>query len=271
MKLLRELLKELSAGLNPAEYPPQFFKNFLSFRLKNNRIEAVRHPHIPDINTFLFIDRQRDILLRNTHQFVEGFPANDVLLWGARGTGKSSLVKALLGVFGNKGLRIIQVYKDDIPELAELYEVLRDKEEKFILFFDDLSFEPHEDSFKLLKSLLEGDIEERPQNVLVYATTNRRNLIPEVEEEEKFPEESMQERVSLVERFGIRLHFIPFSQRQYLEIVKKYLDTFGVNMDENIKKEALMWATERGSFSGRVAYQFVKDLLGRLGIKADKT
>ena len=270
MNLLRELIKELSAGLNPAEYPPQFFKNHLSFRLKNNRIEAVRHPHIPDINSFLFVDRQKEILLKNTEQFVEGYPANDVLLWGARGTGKSSLVKALLGVFGDKGLRIIQLYKDEIPELAELYEVLRDKEERFILFFDDLSFEPHEDSFKLLKSLLEGDIEERPPNVLVYATTNRRNLIPEIEEEEKFPEESVQERVSLVERFGIRLQFLPFSQQNYLEIVKNYLDTFGVEFNEEIKRKALRWATERGSFSGRVAFQFVKDLLGRLRIKADK-
>ncbi len=270
MNLLRELIKELSTGLNPAEYPPQFFKNHLSFRLKNNRIEAVKHPHIPDINAFLFVDRQKEVLLRNTQQFVEGYPANDVLLWGARGTGKSSLVKALLGVFGDRGLRIVQLYKDEIPELADLYEVLRGKEEKFILFFDDLSFEPHEDSFKLLKSLLEGDIEERPPNVLVYATTNRRNLIPEVEEEEKFPEESVQERVSLVERFGIRLQFLPFSQQNYLEIVKKYLDTFGVEFNEEIRREALRWAIERGSFSGRVAFQFVKDLLGRLRIKADR-
>ena len=267
MSLLKELLKEIQHGLNPAEYPPQFFRNFLAFRLKNNRIEAVKHPHIPNIDSLLFIDRQKEILLRNTEQFVEGYPANDVLLWGARGTGKSSLVKSLLGVFGDKGLRIVQLYKDEIPELAELYEVLRDKEEKFILFFDDLSFEPHEDSFKLLKSLLDGDVEERPVNVLVYATTNRRNLIPELEEMEKFPEESLQERVSLVERFGIRLHFPPLSQREYLHIVEKYLETFGVEMDEEVRKESLRWATERGSFSGRVAYQFVKDLLGRRRIK----
>ncbi|AAC06633.1 hypothetical protein aq_336 [Aquifex aeolicus VF5] len=166
MSLVEQLVKELSKGLNTRDYPEGFFKEHLAFRLKINKLEPVKHPHIPDINSLLGVEKQKEVLLRNTAQFVKGLPANDVLLWGARGTGKSSLVKALLGVFGKEGLRIVQVTKHEIPELADLYEVLRDKEEKFILFFDDLTFEPHEDAFRLLKSIMEGDVEERPQNVL---------------------------------------------------------------------------------------------------------
>lgn len=264
MSLVEQLVKELSKGLNVREYPEGFFKEHLAFRLKVNKLEPVKHPHIPDINSLLGIERQKEALLRNTAQFVKGFPANDALLWGARGTGKSSLVKALLGVFGKEGLRIVQVTKHEIPELADLYEVLRDKEERFILFFDDLTFEPHEDTFRLLKSLLEGDVEERPLNVLVYATTNRRHLSPDLEERDKFPEEALHEKFSLVERFGIRLQFPPISKEVYLEIVKSYLEKFGIKVNEEVEMEALRWATERGSFSGRVAYQFAKDYAGRV-------
>ncbi|WP_231967089.1 ATP-binding protein [Thermocrinis minervae] len=241
------------------------FKNYLAFRLKEGKLYPVKHPHIPPIDLLLNVERQKEVLLRNTLQFVKGYPANDVLLWGDRGTGKSSLVKSLLGVFGENGLRIIQVYKMDIIHLSDLYETVRDQPYWFILFFDDLSFEPGEESFKTLKSFMEGDIEERPRNILVYATSNRRNLVPQLERDEKFPEESQLEVISLVERFGIKLGFFAFGKEEYLKIVKTYAKERKLDVEEPfLEKLALEWATYRGSFSGRTAFQFIKDLEGRL-------
>ena len=269
MQSLRELIRALFGSLQPEEYGDEFFENHLAFRLRFSRLEPVRRPSIPDPDLLRYVDEQKEILFRNTEQFVKGYPANDVLLWGERGTGKSSLVKSLLGVFGSEGLRIVQIYKGEIPSLAELYEVLGGRKQKFILFFDDLSFEPGEDSFKLLKSMLEGDIEERPENVLVYATSNRRHLIPDVELNEKFPSESLQERVSLIDRFGIRLGFFAFDKEKYLDIVRSYAFRRGIDIsEEELEREALRWATERGSFSGRTAHQFIRDLSGRLNLSS---
>ncbi|RUM29249.1 MAG: ATP-binding protein, partial [Aquifex sp.] len=244
-------------------------REHLAFRVRSSNIEPIRHPSISDPEDLRNVDRQKEILFRNTEQFVMGFPANDVLLWGERGTGKSSLVRSLLHTFGSRGLRLIQVYKWDIPSLTDLYDILRDREERFILFFDDLSFEPNEDTFRLLKSILDGDLEERPENVLVYATSNRRHLIPDVEREEKFPSESLQERISLIDRFGIRLGFFAFDKERYLDIVRHYVRKRGLSVNgEELEREALRWATERGSFSGRTAYQFVKDLEGRIRLSS---
>lgn len=251
------------------ECPDTFFKEHLAFRLRSSEIEPIKHPSVPDPEDIKNVDRQKEILFRNTEQFVRSFPANDVLLWGERGTGKSSLVRSLLHTFGRQGLRLVQVHKWDIPSLTDLYEVLRNREERFILFFDDLSFEPDEDAFRLLKSILDGDLEERPENVLVYATSNRRHLIPDVEIEEKFPSESLQERISLIDRFGIRLGFFAFDKEKYLEIVRHYVRKRELEVsEEELEREALMWATERGNFSGRTAYQFVKDLEGRIRLSS---
>jgi predicted AAA+ superfamily ATPase len=269
VSLIEELIRLIAKPLRREDYEDFFFKENLAFRIKGSRIEAVRHPSMPDPDSLLHIEEQKRILFRNTAQFVRGYPANDVLLWGERGTGKSSLVKSLLTVFAEEGLRIVQMYKWEIPSLTELYEVLREREEKFILFFDDLSFEPSEDSFKLLKSLLDGDVEERPENVLVYATSNRRNLMPDREFEEKFPSESLQERISLIDRFGIRLSFFPFDKDRYLSIVRFYAKRRGLNLPEDkLCEEALLWARERGNFSGRTALQFIKDLEGRLNLSS---
>ncbi|WP_457600527.1 ATP-binding protein [Hydrogenivirga sp.] len=269
MNFLEELRRLISQSLRSEDYDDGFFHKHTAFRLRVSRIEPVVHPSTPDPGTLMHVERQRKTLLRNTAQFVKGLPANDILLWGERGTGKSSLVKSLLKVFAGEGLRIVQVHKWEIPSLTELYDVLRDRPQRFILFFDDLSFEPHEDSFKLLKSLLEGDIEERPENVLVYATSNRRHLIPDVETEEKFPSESVQERVSLIDRFGIRLGFFAFTKDQYLDIVRSYADRRRLNIpEEELEREALLWATERGNFSGRTAHQFIRDLEGRLNLSS---
>lgn len=246
------------------------FKEYIAFRLKDGRLEPVPYPSVPDPEDLLGIEVQKRILLRNTAQFVKGYPANDVLLWGDRGTGKSSLVRSLLKPFSGEGLRIVQLHKWDIPSLSDLYQILRGKPQKFILFFDDLSFEPNEEAFKLLKSLLDGDIEERPPNVLVYATSNRRHLVPNRDEEEKFPTDSFHEKISLIERFGIRLAFYPFDKNTYLRIVWHYVEKRNLKVsEEGVKEEALRWATERGNFSGRTAYQFVKDLEGRLSLSSD--
>ncbi len=237
---------------------------YVAFRFRGGELEPVKNPSIPDPDDLLGIDRQKEILFRNTRQFVLGYPANDVLLWGDRGTGKSSLVKSLLKVFKDEGLKIVQIYKWEIPSLSDLYSVLRSSPYRFILFFDDLSFEPSEEAFKLLKSLLDGDIEERPENTLVYVTSNRRNIIAQREYEDKFPQDSYQEAISLAERFGIRLSFHSFNKEMYLKIVKHYIKKRKLDIDEKfVEEEALRWATERGSFSGRVAFQFVKDLEGR--------
>ena len=266
---LEDLLNVLQRPLDPGEYGEDFFQRSYAFRLRSGRIEPVSHPSIPDPEDILGVDSQKDTLFRNTAQFVRGYPANDVLLWGDRGTGKSSLVRSLLKPFAEEGLRIIQLHKWEIPSLSDLYQVLRGKLQRFILFFDDLSFEPGEESFKLLKSLLDGDIEERPSNVLVYATSNRRHLVPNGDEGDKFPTDSFHERISLIERFGIRLAFYPFDKGTYLRIVEHYVSKRGIDVPkERLVDEALRWATEKGNFSGRTAYQFVKDLEGRLSLSS---
>lgn len=239
----------------------------IAYRFKDGELLPIKHPHLPDFESLLHIQRQKEVLERNTLQFVKGMPANDALLWGDRGTGKSSLVKSMLTLFAKDGLRLIQVYKMDILHLSDLYSLLRERKEKFILFFDDLSFEPGDENIRILKSLMDGDIEERPQNVLVYATSNRRHLTQERSEEEKFPEESYWERVSLVERFGIRLGFFAFGKEQYLSIVKHMALQRSLKIEEEeLQKLALDWALQNG-FSGRSANNFIKDLEGRLRLK----
>ena len=243
------------------------FESYVAFRFKEGKLQPVKHPHIPDFDSLLHIDYQKETLKRNTLQLIKGLPANDVLLWGERGTGKSSLVKSMLGLFAKEGLRIVQVYKMDIMHLSELYDALREREEKFILFFDDLSFEPEDENVRVLKSMMDGDVEERPQNLVIYATSNRRHLMPEVQRDEKFPEESYRERVSLVERFGIRLGFFAFGKEQYLSIVESLALRRGLNIDKKeLESLALQWAINNG-FSGRSAFQFIKDLEGMLKLK----
>ncbi len=266
---LEDLLSILEGRLDPGRYGEDFFSKYLAFRFRRGEIEPIPHPSVPDPEDILGVDSQKEILFRNTAQFVKGLPANDVLLWGDRGTGKSSLVRSLLKPFAEEGLRIIQLHKWEIPSLSDLYKVLRGKLQRFILFFDDLSFEPSEEVFKLLKSLLDGDIEERPSNVLVYATSNRRHMVSEREEEGKFPTDSFHEKISLIERFGIRLAFYPFDKDTYLRIVEHYAENRELNISkEKLREEALRWATERGNFSGRTAYQFIKDLEGRLSLSS---
>ncbi|AEE14181.1 protein of unknown function DUF815 [Thermodesulfobium narugense DSM 14796] len=243
-------------------------KEIAAFRFKDEKLMPIHNVSFYDLNKFLGIDEQIKTLLKNTFKFVKRLPASDVLLWGERGTGKSSLVKAMLGKFFSDGLRIIQIYKSQINDLSNLYGLLRDEDYRFILFFDDLSFSIGEDSWMVLKALLDGDIEERPSNILVYATSNRRHLTKEEDTNEKFANDAYRETISLVERFGIRLSFSPFSKEQYLNIVKNYVNLRGLEIDEEIlSQRALEWVQMGGSFTGRSAFQFVEYLYGEEMLK----
>jgi uncharacterized protein len=227
------------------------------------------------------IDRVRDTLVENTERFARGLPANNALLWGARGMGKSSLVKAvhadinrkLADAAGARPLKLIEIHREDIETLPELMGLLRSDPHRFLVFCDDLSFDANDTSYKSLKAVLEGGIEGRPENVIFYATSNRRHLLPrDMMENERStainPGEAVEEKVSLSDRFGLWLGFHKCSQDEYLDMVHAYVDHFGLGRDrdrDEIRREALEWATTRGSRSGRTAWQYIQDLAGRLG------
>lgn len=239
-------------------------------------LEPVRHVASMQLADLKQIDGQKEKIERNTLQFVQGKTANNVLLTGARGTGKSSLIKACLNAYAGQGLRLIEVDKADLTDLPDIVVVVSDRPEKFIIFCDDLSFEDGEPGYKALKSILDGSVAAATPNVLIYATSNRRHLLPEYMSEnrtythtddgEVHPGEVVEEKISLSERFGLWVSFYPFSQDEYLTIVAQWLASLGVPASaiEAALPEALVWALERGSRSGRVAYQFARDYAGRL-------
>ncbi len=239
-------------------------------------LEPVRHVASMQLADLKEIDGQKEKIERNTLQFVQGKTANNVLLTGARGTGKSSLIKACLNAYADQGLRLIEVDKADLTDLPDIVDVVSDRPEKFIIFCDDLSFEDGEPGYKALKSILDGSVAAATPNVLIYATSNRRHLLPEYMSEnrtythtddgEVHPGEVVEEKISLSERFGLWVSFYPFSQDEYLTIVAQWLASLGVPASaiEAARPEALVWALERGSRSGRVAYQFARDYAGRL-------
>ena len=239
-------------------------------------LEPVRHVASMQLADLKEIDGQKEKIERNTLQFVQGKTANNVLLTGARGTGKSSLIKACLNAYAGQGLRLIEVDKADLTDLPDIVDVVSDRPEKFIIFCDDLSFEDGEPGYKALKSILDGSVAAATPNVLIYATSNRRHLLPEYMSEnrtythtddgEVHPGEVVEEKISLSERFGLWVSFYPFSQDEYLTIVAQWLASLGVPTSaiEAARPEALVWALERGSRSGRVAYQFARDYAGRL-------
>lgn len=243
-------------------------------------LEPVRHVAQMGLADLQEIDGQKDKIQRNTQQFVQGLPANNVLLTGARGTGKSSLVKACLNAYAPEGLRLIEVDKADLVDLPDIVDVVADRPERFIVFCDDLSFEDGEAGYKALKSILDGSVSAAGQNVLIYATSNRRHLLPEYMKEnlsythtpdgEVHPGEVVEEKISLSERFGLWVSFYPFSQDEYLAIAGQWLASFGVSAAdaEKARPQALVWALERGSRSGRVAYQFARDYAGSHGTVA---
>ena len=238
-------------------------------------LEPVRHVATLRLSDLQEIDGQKEKIQRNTEQFVRGLTANNVLLTGARGTGKSSLVKACLNEYAAQGLRLIEVDKDDLVDLPDIIDVVSARPEKFLVFCDDLSFEDGEPGYKALKSILDGSVAASTPNVLIYATSNRRHLLPEymkenltythTEDGEVHPGEGVEEKISLSERFGLWISFYPFSQDEYLAIMQQWLTALGAPAAqlEEARAEALIWALERGSRSGRVAYQFARDWVGR--------
>ncbi|MBS0292162.1 MAG: ATP-binding protein [Proteobacteria bacterium] len=240
-------------------------------------LEPVRHVSGMRLDDLKEIDAQKEKIERNTRQFVAGRTANNVLLTGARGTGKSSLIKACLNSYAPQGLRLIEVDKADLTDLPDIVEVVSERPEKFIIFCDDLSFEEGEGGYKALKSILDGSVAAATPNVLIYATSNRRHLLPEQMKDnlsystsadgEIHPGEVVEEKISLSERFGLWVSFYPFSQDEYLAIVAQWLSSLGVAPQdiEAARPQALVWALERGSRSGRVAYQFARDFAGRQG------
>jgi predicted AAA+ superfamily ATPase len=238
-------------------------------------ISPVVHVGAIQLDDLKEIDAQKEKIQRNTEQFVHGLPANNVLLTGSRGTGKSSLIKACLHAYAAQGLRLIEVDKTELVDLPDIVELVAQRPEKFIVFCDDLSFDEGEPGYKALKSVLDGSIAAATPNVLIYATSNRRHLLPEYMAEnlsythtpdgEVHPGEVIEEKISLSERFGLWVSFYPFNQEEYLQIVAQWLSALGVNAADiaQARPEALVWALERGSRSGRVAWQFARDYAGR--------
>lgn len=271
------VLGRLEAVLPPAPPLPDWH-SAVAFRWRktNGRgwLQAVRQPHPIRLAELETIDDQKARILANTRQFVAGQGANNVLLTGSRGCGKSSLVKAVLNEFSDQGLRLIEVDKDDLIDLADIIDLIDGRNERFIVFCDDLSFEAGETAYKALKSVLDGSISAPPANVLIYATSNRRHLMPEYFSEnletkhvgdEVHPGEATEEKISLSERFGLWISFYPFSQDDYLAVVHRWLREFGIGEAAiaACEREALNWALGRGSRSGRVAWQFARDFAGR--------
>lgn len=239
-----------------------------------DRLDPVQSINRVDLGLLLGIDRSRDILLQNTRQFARGLPANNVLLWGARGMGKSSLVKAVHAdvLTLDANLKLVEVQREDLPSISRLLNILRDAPQRFLLFCDDLSFGHDDAHYKSLKAVLDGGIEGRPDNVLFYATSNRRHLMPRdmIENERSTainPSEAVEEKVSLSDRFGLWLGFHPCDQAQYLKMIRGYCNAYGIRIsDSDLHAEAIEWQQTRGARSGRVAWQFVVDLAGRQGI-----
>ncbi|AEJ05795.1 AAA ATPase family protein [Stutzerimonas stutzeri] len=229
------------------------------------------------LDDLIGIDRQRDLLAANTQQFVDGLPANHVLLWGARGTGKSSLIRALLAEYAGRGLRLIEIERDHLADLPRVVELLSGQRQAFVLFCDDLSFEAGEGDYRVLKSVLDGSLERAPENVLLYATSNRRHLVPERQSDnenwqmvdgELHPNEAVEDKIALSDRFGLWLSFYPFSQQHYLSVVRHWIDSLAGkarlqwDWDEALEKDAIRWATGRGNRNGRCAYQYARQWVG---------
>jgi len=276
-----QILQRIAAALDRLAPPSPSGPDFSAaeafvWQPEGRKLAPVRHVNRVEMSLLKGIDRVRDLLVENTERFARGLPANNALLWGARGMGKSSLVKAAHAAVGvarrAAALRLIEIHREDIESLPELMGLLRHAPQRFIVFCDDLSFEAEDTSYKALKTMLEGGIEGRPDNVIFYATSNRRHLMARdmVDNERATainPGEAVEEKVSLSDRFGLWLGFHRCSQDEYLEMVEGYVARYGISLaDTDLRHEALEWATTRGARSGRVAWQYVQDLAGRLGV-----
>jgi hypothetical protein len=285
----QSVLERVEALLPPAAVQPDWKKvTAARWRKQSGRghLHAIAQPRLIAVTDLVAVDDQKQTIDRNTRQFVAGLPANNVLLTGSRGTGKSSLVKAMLAKYAGKGLRLIEVDKADLVDLPDIAELVADRPQRFIVFCDDLSFDAGEAGYKALKVMLDGSVAGSGANVLIYATSNRRHLLPEYFAEnletkhigdEVHPGESVEEKISLSERFGLWISFYPFTQDDYLAAVTAWLAHFNVKPAATAREiehrthDALQWALQRGSRSGRVAWQYAKDVAGAQALKARRS
>ncbi len=276
---MTEPLERIAAALERMSPPPLDAPDFAGadafvWHTAPDRLSPVAKVNRVDLPLLIGIDRSRDTLLANTEQFARGLPANNALLWGSRGMGKSSLVKAVHAEIVARGhtLKIVEIQREDLPSIGRLLGLLRGREDRFLLFCDDLSFSHDDEHYKSLKAVLDGGVEGRPDNVVFYATSNRRHLMPRdmIENERSSainPSEATEEKVSLSDRFGLWLGFHPCNQDDYLAMIRGYCDAFGITIDdETLRAEAIEWQATRGARSGRVAWQYVTDLAGRKGV-----
>ncbi|WP_282077618.1 ATP-binding protein [Epibacterium ulvae] len=276
----QDALERIAGALERLSPPPQEAPDFAEasafvWHVSPDRLEPVTEIARIELALLVGIDRARDTLMENTRQFAQGFSANNALLWGARGMGKSSLVKAVHGRVASKhpDLKLVELQRDDLPSIPRLLALLREAPYQFILFCDDLSFSHDDQHYKSLKAVLDGGIEGRPSNVILYATSNRRHLMPRdmIENERGTainPSEAIEEKVSLSDRFGLWLGFHACDQEDFLTMIQGYCDVFGIEMEpETLRSEAIEWQATRGARSGRVAWQFFTDLAGRHGVR----
>ena len=276
---MTDRLDRIAAALDRMAPSPAPVPNFADapafvWHVEPDRLAEVQSVSRVDLSLLIGIDRARDILLQNTRQFAAGLPANNALLWGARGMGKSSLVKAIHGALhpDHPTLKLVELQREDLPSVGRLLNILRAAQGRFILFCDDLSFSHDDQHYKSLKAVLDGGIEGRPDNVVLYATSNRRHVMPRdmIENERSSainPSEAVEEKVSLSDRFGLWLGFHACDQDNYLAMIRGYCDAYGVIIsDEELRAEAIEWQATRGARSGRVAWQFFVDLAGRRGV-----
>jgi len=252
-----------------------------AFRWHDKQLKAIYQPKAMHLEDLKGIERQKAKILQNTEQFLHGLPANDILLTGSRGTGKSSIVRSLLTQYAEQGLRLIEIERDDLSDLPEIQKLIKDRSEKFIVYCDDLAFNAEDENYRSLKSVLDGSLQSGSSNFIIYATSNRRHLLPEFMHEntpvtkvdvpqykELHPQEAIEEKISLSDRFGLWLSFYPMDQNLYLEIVEHYLMKENMPFNEDVRAEALRWCQARGQRSGRAAYQFSKHWIGAERLKA---
>ncbi|GFE65858.1 ATP-binding protein [Litoreibacter roseus] len=274
-----DALHRIAGALERMSPPPAPVPDFSSadafvWHVAPDRVQPVAVVNRVDVDLLIGIDRARDTLAANTRQFAKGFAANNALLWGARGMGKSSLVKAIHGAVVSEGLplKLIEIQREDLPSIGRLLSYLREADTRFILFCDDLSFSHDDEHYKSLKAVLDGGVEGRPANVILYATSNRRHLMPRdmIENERSTsinPSEAVEEKVSLSDRFGLWLGFHPCTQDEYLAMIRGYCAAHGISIDDDtMQAEAIEWQQTRGARSGRVAWQYFTDLAGRQGV-----
>ena len=273
LQSLSQVLAQLHQTLPSLKQEPDF--SAPAFKWQNKQLIPIFHPKKIDLDDLKGIERQKAKVIQNTLQFLNGLPANDVLLTGSRGTGKSSIVRALLSQYQNQGLRLIEIERDDLSELPEIQKIIQNRPEKFIVYCDDLAFNAEDENYRSLKSVLDGSLQSGSSNFIIYATSNRRHLLPEFMHEntpvtrvdvpqytELHPQEAIEEKISLSDRFGLWLSFYPMDQALYLEIVEHYLAKSKMPMTEEVRAEALRWCQARGQRSGRAAYQFSKHWVG---------